>query len=159
MTEKGSPHDKEVAAVSLLYDVWPQDFMERGLDGYVAHFTEGGTLMPPRSPPLIGKPAVRAWMEAFLAHLSLQIDEMIRDQIEIGDNLACCWYHASGEYTIQSSGKVVAFEQKYLDVLQKGPDGAWKIAYHTWSSSNLLPSVWDTSWEGLADWGSLGLGR
>lgn len=143
---------EEVAAVNVMYEVWIQDFIAHGLDGYVAHFTREGTFMPPKSMPVIGKPAVRSWMEAFGNHLTIQIDELVRDKIEVSGDLAYCRYHATGTYGIQSSGKVVAFDQKYLDVLKKQPDGTWKIAYHTWSSNNMLPSVWDKSWDDLADW-------
>ena len=104
--------EREIAAVNALYQAWPQDYAAHGSEGYVAHFTDEGMLLPPKSSPIIGKQAVRSWIETFGNHLTLQIDEFVQDKIEVSGDLAYCRYHAIGTYVIQSSGKAVAFDQK-----------------------------------------------
>jgi uncharacterized protein (TIGR02246 family) len=143
--------DAEVTAINVMYDAWMKDFVTHGSEGYVAHFTDDGVLWPPKSPAIVGKEAVRSWIEAFIHHLTIQVAGQAIERVKVDGDVAYCQSCATGTYAYQSNGKLLEFDQKYLDILQRQADGTWKIAYHTWSSNNTLPSVWDDWWDHLSE--------
>jgi uncharacterized protein (TIGR02246 family) len=143
--EPGSS-EAEIRAVQATYDAWIEDYEGKGPDGYAAHFAENGALLPPKQAPVLGKERIRAWVEDFTEKLTLEVAELTWDEVKVSGDLGFARYHGNGKYIFRTGGEEIAFDQKYLDVLQKRPDGSWEIVYHSWTSSNYDPSVWDKQW-------------
>jgi ketosteroid isomerase-like protein len=82
-------------------------------------FTADAIRFPPHQPPIRGRAATRAWLEAFPP-----IDEfaITADEIVGGDGLA----FVRGTYTMTiRSPTPVTDRGNYMDLMRKQPDGSW----------------------------------
>ena len=139
--------DVERAAIESMFAARFQAFQKAPTpaemaDAYVRDVTEDAVWMPPNSPPVQGKEAVRAWAEDFFNNWVLQLDDTSSELPEIGGNVAVRRFTSTGVYIPRSGGESVPFDQKYVDVLRKDADGSWKLTLHMWSISNREPSIW-----------------
>ena len=138
--------DVDSAAVRAMLDQWGQDMATRGAEGFVAHFTDDGVLLPPKEPPVSGKKAVLAWLSLYFELHASRPESAEIDEIEASGDLAFVRYHTRGSYLVRATGEAVPYDQKCLDVLRRQPDGSWRVARHMWSSNSHLRSVWDDDW-------------
>jgi len=138
--------EAEIRAIHAMYDAWMEDFEAKGPDGYAAHFAKNGGLLPPKQAPVLGKERIRVWVEDFTEQLTLEVAELNWDEVKVSGDLGFARYHGTGKYIFKSRREEIAFDQKYLDVLQKRQDASWEIVYHSWTSSDYDPSLWDTQW-------------
>jgi ketosteroid isomerase-like protein len=111
-------------------------------DAYVEDLTEDAVWMPQNAPPVRGKAAVHAWAEEFFGQYILEIDSQEVEPLQIGEKLAIRRFVSTGTYVERESSRRVPFDQKYIDVLEKQPDGSWKLTSHMWSSNNKEASIW-----------------
>ena len=137
-----SPED-ERSVITAMYRQSNADLRLYGADGYILHFADDVVFMPPKGPLVIGKEAVYDWIGTFLRRVSLNVESLVQDEVEVSGDLAFARIHANGHYVVKATGQKIEFEQTFLDVLRRQPDGHWKIARHAWSSNNYLDSLWD----------------
>lgn len=116
---------------------------EAQANAYVSDVAENAVWMPQNAAPVRGKAAVRAYIEDFFRAYVLEIDSQEIESLDAGSELAIRRFLTSGTYVIRATGERVPFDQKYIDVLRKQPDGSWKLTLHMWSSNNSEPSIWD----------------
>jgi ketosteroid isomerase-like protein len=116
---------------------------EAQADAYVLDVADDAVWMPQNAAPVRGKAAVRAYIEEFFRTYILETDSQVIESLDADGELASRRFMTDGTYVIRATGKRVAFDQKYIDVLKKQPDGSWKITLHMWSNNNSEPSIWD----------------
>lgn len=116
---------------------------ESQADAYVLDVTEDAVWMPQNAPPVRGKTAVHAYIEEFFRTYVLEIESQEIESLDAGSELAIRRFLTSGTYVVRETGERIPFDQKYIDVLKKQPDGSWKITLHMWSNNNTEPSIWD----------------
>jgi uncharacterized protein (TIGR02246 family) len=108
------------------------------VDALVAVYTKDASLLPPNLPPQKGQTAIRSFWGGFLNAYTVRF-ELGSDTIEGRGDLA----YNMGHYRFtavpkERSNPGVADEGKFLEVLQKQPDGSWKYLVDMYSS-NLAP--------------------
>ncbi len=96
-------------------------------------------LMPPNAPTVEGREAIRQFWGGLLEAYQMRLDAA-SDEIEGRGDLA----YARGHYTLTGTPKAkggapLHDEGKFLEVLRRQPDGAWRYAVDMYSSNLPLP--------------------
>jgi ketosteroid isomerase-like protein len=93
----------------------------------------------PHEPEIIGKAAVRKWVEGYFGAYSAQWEKKTLDFIVTGD-WAFERYAYKSTDTPKDGGAVLTDEGKGLNVYHKGADGVWRVARDSWSSNLPIPA-------------------
>ncbi|HRW10612.1 MAG TPA: nuclear transport factor 2 family protein, partial [Caldilineaceae bacterium] len=129
------PSDEDVvAAVNAIWREYEAAQIASDPDRWVALWTEDGVKMPPDVPALEGKEAIYARAQRSMAE---PIDDMVITALETQS--AGDWAYSRGTftftYTIAETGVQELMEGKFMTILQRQPDGTWKIHrdIHNWN--------------------------
>ena len=101
-------------------------------------FTEDVVYLPPEAPPVLGKPALAAFVESFYSAFSAEIEMIPEDTVVSGD-WAFQWGNLTGEVWPLKGGDGSQMDWKWLYIYQRQPDGSWKVARDIYNSNG--PSV------------------
>ena len=94
--------------------------------------------MPPGEPALVGKPALQAWMDAFLSQATATLSYASANVVVAGD-LAVEHYAGTLTVTPVGGGDSVDESLKGIHVYQRQADGSWKLTHDVWNM-DLPPS-------------------
>jgi uncharacterized protein (TIGR02246 family) len=137
MQVSAQPADME----AVVADIWTEyeDSLLAGDSGrWIAQWAEDGVQMPPGALPVEGKEAIAAGNRAFLEQFEWTEFEITNLEVQAADG----WAYARGLYTatyvLKAGGDPVQIEGKYTTILQKQPDGSWKL-YRDIFNSNAPP--------------------
>jgi uncharacterized protein (TIGR02246 family) len=104
-----------------------------------ALYTDDAVSLPDHHPAAQGKPAIQQYLQETFAQYAATMAITPADT-EISGNLA----HEHGTYTIKvtpkAGGETVTDDGKYVVILKRGADGAWKI-HHDIDNSNRMPAM------------------
>jgi ketosteroid isomerase-like protein len=56
-------------------------------------------------------------------------------EVEVSETWAFAKYHVSVSGVPKGGGESFHMDRKYLDILQKQPDGSWKVHIHMWNDN------------------------
>jgi uncharacterized protein (TIGR02246 family) len=108
--------------------------LNRGdVEAWAELFSEDGVQMPPHVPANVGRPAIRAWSEGFLApfHVDFALDV---DEVRVGDE----WAFERGRYAIaltpKGGGPPIGDRGKYVTVYLRRARGSWQMGRDIWNS-------------------------
>ena len=135
VAQKAKSSDDDVAAINALYTQWNQALATRGADGYVSFFVDDGAVLPPDGPAVEGKEAIRKWMQKSLADYEIKDAKMEFGPVRTSNGWAVRRFSLAAMRVPKDGGVPRYFNNKYLDVIQKQPDGQWKFVYRMWSSN------------------------
>ena len=82
--------------------------------------------MPPDQPTIVGKEALRRWLQKFFGGVSADLIHTPDETTDCGD-LVIHRGTVTGALTPEGVGDAVVLNSKYLFVFQKGPDGSLKL--------------------------------
>ena len=104
--------------------------LARNFESLSRMYAENACLMPPHSPEVHGRAAIKAWMDAFpkLTSFKPEVKEIFGY-----DDLA----YARGAYSMTigaGAGAAVEDTGKYVEIHRKQPDGTWAIAIDIFNS-------------------------
>ena len=125
----------DIDLIRKLYEEWPRAAQAGDIERYLSFLTEDVQLMPPNESEMRGKPAYGAYLEAAFEQASFQITLDSPESIEICGNWAFAKYHVSVSGTPKGGGESFQMDRKHLDILQKQPDGSWKVHIHIWNDN------------------------
>jgi ketosteroid isomerase-like protein len=108
---------------------------------YLQEFTDDMTLLPPDGPALCGRRAVQAYYDTLLQSVASARVTYNDPVIDVDGALAVRRYTATAVIVRKGSDERRVMRTKYLDVLNKGADGTWKIAVHMWSTNESATEV------------------
>lgn len=121
--------------VARFYREWYMSVV-KGPEGYASAFANDAALMPPDSPPVIGRDAVRAWREnQTRAAFRIVPESATQDEIRVAGQAAFVRTTLRGQRIPRAGGEGVAFEEKYLDLLRRTVDGSWEFVARMWNSN------------------------
>ncbi|HYS77847.1 MAG TPA: SgcJ/EcaC family oxidoreductase [Candidatus Dormibacteraeota bacterium] len=116
----------DLAAIAKLHDEYVAAHNAAEVDRMVALFADDAVLMPADEPTLTGKKAIGTHYQEFFDQTASEITlEPVETRVA-GD-----WAFERIELGVTvpgDKGKVLLAKAKYLWILQKQPDGSWKIA-------------------------------
>lgn len=108
----------------------PRDFPA----AYVRHFTDDATLLTAQGSVIQGRANVLAFYERVAANVtSIQVEHPEAPTIVIDGSLAVRWYTGVTRAVYAGQDTMSIVSTRYLDVLQRQPDGSWKIRWHVWN--------------------------
>jgi uncharacterized protein (TIGR02246 family) len=125
----------ESAAINALYAEWSKATSTRGAEGYVSFFVADAAVLPPNASPVEGQDAIRQWIQKELDTYTVKDARFLPGPLRVANGWATRRFTISGKRVPKPEGSPVAFNNKYLDVLQKQSDGSWKFVYRMWSSN------------------------
>ncbi len=106
----------------------------------MAGFTDDGMQMPPGFPRNVGREAIRAWAQAFLAPFDANF-AITPDEVQV---VSADWAFETGTWEItltpKAGGEPVRDVGKYITVHRRQPD-EWAMARDIWNSSNPPPGM------------------
>lgn len=129
--------EADLEAVMALVDDWDAALNASDVDASLALLADGAVLMPPGSPELSGKDAIRAWLEALHAQGAVNADNQVAGIQGIGD-----WLLGHGSYVMQvtpDAREAVGEAGKWLTVFRRQGDGTWKVTRSIWNRDEPSP--------------------
>jgi len=123
------------AAIIAANDGYVQAIIAGDLDTLMTFYTQDAVLLPPLSPPVIGRNAVRAnWAEAFEQFIFVEAVSVFDEIVVLGN-----WAYGRGRYEgrntlLNGSGE---FEENlnFSGLWHRDAEGSWKIARDMWNDS------------------------
>jgi len=104
-----------------------------------ALFGDDAVSLPDHHGPLQGRGAILKYFQDTFAQYNAAMT-IVPGDTDVSGSLA----HEHGTYTIKvtpkAGGDTVADDGKYVMILKRGPDGAWKI-HHDMDNSNRMPQT------------------
>lgn len=113
-------------AVSRLLVTLDRLWAEGNLEGLLEYVSEDAVLMPPDEAALTGRRRIGAWQRAFYADFSVELSHEPLETDVFGDMIV----HRGkvrGTLLPKSGAAPRTFDDKYLLVIRKRPDGSLKI--------------------------------
>jgi uncharacterized protein (TIGR02246 family) len=129
------PSESEEASINALYREWSQATAARGGDGYASFFVPDGAVLPPGEPAVEGTKAIRDWIQKSLDQFTIKDPVLSFGEMRVSGGWATRRFTMTGSRVPRNGAAPVRFTNKYLDVLQKQPDGNWRFVYRSYSSN------------------------
>jgi uncharacterized protein (TIGR02246 family) len=104
----------------------------------LAHIAADAVYMQPNGPSVTGKDAIRAWTSTMFDQFTFYCEHSPA-KIEIVADWAIVPGMGKGSVTPKSGGDPMPFNNKYLHIYRKHPDGSWKLSQSIWNSNDPLP--------------------
>lgn len=121
------------AAVNAIWDEYEASQVAGDPDRWIALWTDDGVKMPPNVPAIEGKEQIFARAQRSMAE---PIDEMVVTALETesAGDIAYSRGVFSFTFTIDETGTQETMDGKFMTILQRQPDGSWKIHrdIHNW---------------------------
>ena len=134
------PSQEEVtAAVNAIWDEYEASVIAGDVDRWIAQWTDDGVQMPPNEPLVEGKELIYARVGANMA--AGPTDEFVITPLETTS--AGDWAYSRGVYTVAfplGDGEQGFLDGKFMTILQRQPDGTWKI-HRDIFNSNVPPAA------------------
>lgn len=106
------------------------------VNGVMAVYTDDAVFMPQNSGPAVGKPAVRSAYEALFRALDLDIRFTFDEVRKLSDDWALVRTQSGGTIRlIQQNNAQVPNANQEIFLLQRGADGAWRIARYIFNTT------------------------
>jgi ketosteroid isomerase-like protein len=99
----------------------------------VALVTEDAVDLPPNRPAVVGREAIRSFLQSDIDLFTMNFDDEIVD-MEIDGSLAVIWSNYTVTLTPRDGGEPIKSSGKWLKVLKRQPGGSWKFSHNIWNS-------------------------
>ena len=132
--------EAERAAIRGLHDECVKAVQAKDVGRFLSCFTDDAMWFPPNAPLIKGKEAIREFVSEAMAHPDFAVShELGKVEVSRSGDLAYLTY--AYELTLNDpEGKPVTDRGKDIYILQKQPDGAWKIVIDIWNSDQPPPT-------------------
>jgi len=129
------------AALSNADEEWSKVAAAKDVEGFTAAVTETGSILPPNTPILTGKEAIRQWASNLTANpgFALSWRPTTVDVANSGD-----LGYTVGTYELKihdAAGNPVTDRGKYVTVWRKQSGGNWKVVFDIFNSDLPLPTM------------------
>lgn len=118
-------------------DEWTRVIRKADWDGMASLLTDDVVFLPPDQPIVLGKKAVRVWLESFPPIKTFTDKE---EHTEGRGDFA--WSRGTFEMTVEPNpGNRVAMKGKWTATFRKQSDGRWLVASDTWNTDHPLSAA------------------
>ena len=137
-----SSHDKpnpeaDTAAIIDFMNQYRSSQIAGDIEQFMSLWTEEGMLMPPNGPPVIGKDQIRVGTKGYFDQFTFDMDGT-EAEVEVAGG----WAFTRGTYTLtltpKDGGQSVFIDGKFINILERQPDGSWKM-HRSIFNSNIAP--------------------
>jgi uncharacterized protein (TIGR02246 family) len=131
-----SSQEEDVAAITAVSKARAQAFNESDAQGIAVHFTEDAILMAPGAPAAQGREAVAAYYQSIFDEYK-PVLESYYEEVEVSGDMAYGRGEAKVTLTPREGGPTTTSTSKYLNILQRQPDGSWQTTHDAWNANKL----------------------
>ncbi len=138
--EEATSTEADVEAINRVHDDHTTALNDGDTNAYVTLLAEGAVLMPPNQPVVFGVAAIREYRQTDFDQITLEVTRPSEEVVVAGD-WSFVRHTYAGTATPQAGGEPTELSGKGITILQRQPDGSWKIARYMWSSDDPPPGV------------------
>lgn len=109
------------------------------IDKVLAVFTDDVVIMPPNEPVLVGKEAVRSWLQEMYKQFKIEGTYTSASDLTVTGDWAFERMAITLKLTPTGGGAAVEDVGKGFHVYRRQGDGSWKIAQDIWNSDKPVP--------------------
>jgi len=126
--------EEDIAAITAVSSARAQAFNESDAQGIAIHFTEDAILMAPSAPAMQGREAVAAYYQSIFDEYE-PVLESYYEEVEVSGDMAYGRGEAKVTLTPRNGGPTTTSTSKYLNILQRQPDGSWQTTHDVWNGN------------------------
>lgn len=126
--------EDDIAAITAVSEARAQAFNESDAQGIAIHFTEDAILMAPGDPAMRGREAVAAYYQSIFDEYE-PVLESYYEEVEVSGDMAYGRGEAKVTLTPKDGGPTTTSTSKYLNILQRQPDGSWQTTHDVWNGN------------------------
>ena len=104
-------------------------------DGITQYLAEDAVLLPPHSAPLVGRPAINAWLREFFQHYTLSDLEMPERQVKVLGDLAVEASTYRWRLIPKDGSSPISDAVNWLGVWERRGDAGWMEVRGMWNST------------------------
>lgn len=123
-----SASQQDVEAIYQLFDLCDQALMEGDKEALMNSATEDYIRLLPGRPILYGKDSFLETLDAYFGRFSVQDSKALIDEVRIADGWAFVLARWSGTLISKQDGQVSHVTGKGMYILERQPDGTYKIS-------------------------------
>lgn len=131
--------DADLAALDERRRAWCDSVNGGELNRYMALLTEAAVWLPPGQAAVVGRPAIRAWLEPLFEQYRY-VFSVTPEQVRVAGEVAVDKGRFSTVLTSKAEGGSLRHEGKYLLLWRRSPAGVWRIERYL-DMSDLAESV------------------
>jgi ketosteroid isomerase-like protein len=139
----GSPQAAAVPgedpAAHQVHEAYVAAINSNNLDMLLAVLTDDVVFLAPQEPVMVGKAAVRPWLEEYIKAYRTHWDKPVQEFVVNGD-WAFERYSYKSTDTPVAGGAVVEDTGWGLVIYRRGTDGKWRVARDAWGTDHPSPS-------------------
>lgn len=132
--EAGPDNARDIAAIESMSAARAKAFNEGDADAIAIHFAEDGILMPPGQPAVTGRPAVASYYQTIFEEYTADLTSGY-EEVKVSGDLAVGRGYAKVRLTPRTGGEPVVSTAKYLNVVERQPNGSWLTTHDIWNGN------------------------
>jgi ketosteroid isomerase-like protein len=131
--------EADIAAIKALFQEFVPLYNSHDYDKIVSVFyAEDSIQMPPNEPVRMGKEAIRLGYRRTAELNDEHCDRSVIEDLRVSGDLAVVRGADAGTSIPRGGGEPVKYNLKWLTVLRRQPDGAWKWICEMWNYDDAL---------------------
>lgn len=135
--EVSTAKQKEENAISEVSAARAKAFNNGDALGIAIHFTEDAFLMAPGKPAIRGRQAVQSYYQSIFDKYNAVLESKY-DEVFVSGRLGYGKGFAKVILISKSGGDSLFSTSKYINIMQKQPDGTWKTTHDIWNDNEEL---------------------
>jgi len=132
-----TPSQRQDASAYGAHEAYVTAINSNDLGQLLAVLTEDVVFLAPNERPIVGKAAVRPWLEGYLKALKTHWDKPVQEFVVNGDWAFERYSYMSAD-TPLADGEVVKDSGWGLLIYHRDSDGKWRVARDAWGSDRPL---------------------
>jgi len=124
----------DIEAIEAMSEARAKAFNEGDASTIAEYFTEDAVLMAPDAEPKVGPKAVEAYYQSIFDQYDTRLNSYY-NEVEVSGKLA--FGRGTAEVTLmpKNGDSTTVSVSKYLNILQKQPNGEWKTTHDIWNGN------------------------
>jgi len=118
--------EDDIVAVARLMVTLDRIQAEEDLEAFLQLVSDDAVYMPPNEPAVVGKRAIGDWYSTFYGLCDMEITHEPLE-VDVAGDYIIHRGNARGTMTPADGGSTLSFENKYLMVIKKRPDGSLQV--------------------------------
>lgn len=115
------------AVVDRLNEEWFAAVSAGDLATAVGQYTEDAVRMEPSGPTLVGRESILAWLQSQFERYTFDATYVTDEVLVLAPDWILVRNHGEHTATPKDGSEVIRLEEKWLDLLQRQPDGSWRV--------------------------------
>jgi uncharacterized protein (TIGR02246 family) len=129
--------EEDIQAIKEGFAEWEAGVDAANIDKSLTSFADDVILVPPNEPAYFGKEAFQSYFQRIFDRFIVNEKYVVKD-VRVSGDLAFAHITYSGTYTPKAGGDPNTSKGNVINIVEKQPDGVWKIIYSTWSDESLV---------------------